>query len=102
MCRLCLILVSEFHGIMLWEREEYSIEYRCLRRHISLRDWNHKGLFGGTNIYLFICLHQVLVAACRILSCGMWEPVPDQGSNLGPLHWQHRVQSSGLSLGSPP
>ena len=50
---------------MLWEREEYSIEYRCLRRHISLRDWSHKGLFGGTNIYLFIYL------SAPGLSCSM-------------------------------
>ena len=33
--------------------------------------------------YLFICLHQVLVA-------GMWDLVPWPGSNPGPLHWEHR------------
>ena len=26
------------------------------------------------NIYLFIWLHQVLVEACQLLSCGMWVP----------------------------
>ena len=42
-------------------------------------------------MYLFVCLlHQVLVAACGI-------SFPDQGSNLGLLHWEHRV-----SAGAPP
>lgn len=40
-------------------------------------------------IYLF-WLCQVLVAAHRIfhLPCGMWDLVPHQGSDLGPLHWE--------------
>ena len=25
---------------------------------------------------LFICLHQVLIVACRILNCGIWDLVP--------------------------
>ena len=37
-------------------------------------------------IYLFIWLHQVLVAACGF---------PDQGSNPGPLHWECRVFATG-------
>ena len=40
------------------------------------------------NIYLFIWLCQVLVAACGIL-------FPDQGLNLGPLHWEHGVLATG-------
>ena len=31
-------------------------------------------------------------------SCGMWEQVPDQGSNLGLLHWEYVILGSG-SLG---
>ena len=38
---------------------------------------------------LFIWLCQVLVVACGI-------QFPDQGSNLGPLHWEHRVLATGL------
>ena len=39
-------------------------------------------------IYLFIWLHQVLVAAY-----GIW--FPDQGLNLGPLHWEPGVLATG-------
>jgi len=31
------------------------------------------------------------------LSCDMWDPVPDQGLNPGPLHWKDEV----LATGSP-
>ena len=36
----------------------------------------------------------VLVAACRILvvACEIW--FPDQGSNPGPLHWEHGVSAT--------
>ena len=42
-------------------------------------------------LYLFIWLRQVFVAAWAVLVvvCGIW--FPDQGLNLGLLHWQHRV-----------
>ena len=40
----------------------------------------------------------ILIAACGLfrlwngmLSCSVWDPVPDQGWNPGPLHWEHRV-----------
>ena len=36
----------------------------------------------------FIWLHQVLITAYGIL-------FPDQGSNLGPLHWELRVLTTG-------
>ena len=57
------------------------------------------------NIYLFIWLHQVLIAACGIFSlhcsiqeflvtaCGIY--FPDQGSNRGPLHYECRVLATG-------
>ena len=41
-----------------------------------------------TIIYLFICLCRVLVEVCGIY-------LPDQGWNLGPLHWQRRVLATG-------
>ena len=36
-----------------------------------------------------------LVAACQLLfvACGIW--LPDQGSNLGPLHWKHGTLATG-------
>ena len=40
-------------------------------------------------IYLFIELHWVLVAASSIAASGLY--FPDQGSKLGPLHWEHGV-----------
>ena len=57
------------------------------------------------NIYLFIWLHQVLIAACGIFSlhcsiqdflvaaCGI--QFPDQGLNRGPLHYECRVLAAG-------
>ena len=36
-----------------------------------------------------------LVVACELLSWSMWDLVPDQGSNLGPLHWELRVLATG-------
>ena len=49
-------------------------------------------------IYLFIWLHWVLVAACRIFSCGMWDLAPWPGIKPRPLalgawslsHWTTR------------
>ena len=32
-----------------------------------------------------------------IFSCGVWNLVPGQGSNLGPLHWECRVLDTGPS-----
>ena len=54
-------------------------------------------------------LCRVLVAACRILAvafellvvaCEVW--FPDQGSNWGPLHWEHGVSATGPPRKSPP
>ena len=45
-------------------------------------------IFIFLNIYSFIWLHQVLVAACGI-------QFPDQGSNLGPLLWELRELTIG-------
>ena len=39
------------------------------------------GFLKSKYLFLFIWLHQVLVAVCRVNS-------PTQGSNLGPLHWE--------------
>ena len=41
-------------------------------------------------MYPFVWLRWVLVAACEI-------EFPDQGWNLGPLHWEHKV----LAIGPP-
>ena len=69
----------------------------------------------GINIYIYIYIFffffnlavldlswgkqdlRSLVAACQLLivACGIW--LPDQGSNLGPLHWKHGT----LATGSP-
>ena len=45
-------------------------------------------LYFLKNIYLFIWLSWVLVAACGIY-------FPDEGSNPGPLHWEHGVLTAG-------
>ena len=48
--------------------------------------------------YLFIWLHWVLFASCRIFSCDMqtlscnkWDLVPWPGTEPGRLHWEHGV-----------
>ena len=57
------------------------------------------------------CVWDLLVAACGLLSCGVWASqlqhadsqlrhacriqFPDQGSNLGPLHWERGVLPTG-------
>ena len=60
-------------------------------------------------LYLFIWMHWVLVVAQRIfslhcgmetLSGGMWWQLPDQGLNLGPLHWELSL-SQCTTRGSP-
>ena len=63
------------------------------------------------NIYLFGCTRSqlqhggslILIATCRIFSCGMqtsswgmWDLVPQSGIEPGPLHWEHRVLATGL------
>ena len=35
-------------------------------------------------IYLFICLCQTLIVACRIFTCGMWDLAPWSGIEPGP------------------
>ena len=44
---------------------------------------------------LLIWLHWILVAVCGI-------QFPDQGSNPGPLHWEHRVLATGPPGKFPP
>ena len=46
--------------------------------------------------YFFKLWHvESLDVACKLLSCSMWDLVPDQGSNLGPLHWELGVLATG-------
>ena len=53
----------------------------CLSKPEALL-WNSFPIsFLSIYIYLFVWLHCIFVAACKI-------QFPDQGSNLGPLHWE--------------
>ena len=40
--------------------------------------------FGCTRSYLQHMGSSVFIVACRIVSCGMWDPVPNQGLNHRP------------------
>ena len=72
---------------------------------------NKKG-FPFKNIYLLILAAAGLgcgtqdfqsslwSAGSLVSACGIW--LPDQGSNLGPLHWEHRVLATGPSGKSLP
>lgn len=42
-------------------------------------------------------MQDVLVAAYELLVAVCGIEFPDQGSNLGPLHWEHRVLATGQS-----
>ena len=53
------------------------------------------------NIYLFIWLHWVFVAACRVFIAACRIQFPDQGSNPGPLHWERGVLTTGPPGKSP-
>ena len=61
----------------------------CTSHHALLLEalWLPFGLFcvGSFLKYLFVYL------AALGLSCGLWDLVPEQGWNPGPLHWEHRV-----------
>ena len=45
--------------------------------------------------HLFIWLHWILRAACRIFNCGIWDLAPQP--RIPTLHWERRV----LATGSP-
>ena len=51
-------------------------------------EWLHMTMYF-LNVFLFICMCCVFVAACGIY-------FPDQGSDLSPLHWEHWVLATGL------
>ena len=45
--------------------------------------------------FSFNLLSWVLVVACKVFSCGMWDLVPCPGTERGPLCWELRVLASG-------
>ena len=74
-----VLLPGEFHG------------QRSLQSCSCSLTWSHKEL-DMTEQLSFTHHHSgSLVAACKLLviARGIW--FPDQGSNLGPLHWEHGV-----------
>lgn len=53
---------------------------------------------------MFICLfinlsgYPGLSCSMWALHCGMWDAgIPNQGSNPGPLRWEHKVLATGKS-----
>ena len=49
-------------------------------------------------LFIYLSLSGLRCDMRNRYSCGMWEQVPDQGSNLGLLHWEYVILGSG-SLG---
>ena len=50
----------------------------------------------GIFFFFFKLRHvESLDVACELLSSSMWDLVPDQGSNLGCLHWELGVLATG-------
>ena len=66
-------------------------------RNVVLQATTAVGMPDLFTFLIFTWLHQGLAVACTFLVvvCGIW--FPDQGSNLGPLHWEHGV----LAIASP-
>ena len=54
--------------------------------------------FSNVYFYLFIWLHQVLVAARRIFIAVYKIKFPDQGLDSGPLHWSSKSYHQGSPL----
>ena len=84
-------------------RTEFEARFFCSKFTVFIRVWN---IFKHNlkNYYLFILkdLFTYLAAlglSCSMwtFSCGVWEVFPDQGSNPGALHWEHRVLATGPS-----
>ena len=53
-----------------------------------------------TNVFIWLHLvcvvaHGIFHCGIQILSCSVWDLVPDLGWNLGPLHWQHGILATG-------
>ena len=57
----------------------------------------NSGFFFNRLILLYIYLFAVLDLSCgtRSLRCSMWDLVPCQGLNPGPLHWELGVLATG-------
>ena len=82
--------VKKKKSAIYWVGQKLCSGFSCnniffLPHPICVGSWNFRMYFLK---YLFIWLLWVLVAACRIQFL-------DQGWNLGPLHWEHRVPATG-------
>ena len=70
--------ITDFSSLSKWVISSLNVP-PYLARELSRRTkvilyfWKPGRLYFFKNIYLFIWLHRVLVAACRIFSCGMWD-----------------------------
>jgi len=51
--------------------------------------------------YLFVCLHQVFVKACKLLDATYEIQFPNQRLHPGSLHWEDRVLAPGPPGSSP-
>ena len=71
------------------KRERVNENSRGGKIVVLLDSMSNEQVFILVYIYLFIYL------AVPGLCCGMWDLVPDQGSNLGPLPWEHGVLATG-------
>ena len=81
-----------------------NIEMRCYSRFTC---W-HVGFSPGS-VSFFVCRFvfniylAVLGLSCSLqtVSYSMWDLVPEQGSDPGPLHWEHGVLTTGPPGKSP-
>ena len=79
----------------------YNEEYDVLQENLILRFFlirlllDLPLLFTFLNIYLSTWLCQVLLAACGIFRCDMWDLVPRPGIKPWPPELEHRVLATG-------
>ena len=73
-----------------------SINSSFFFKFIYLFIWLYQVLVWHLGSLVFIAAGRILVTAGDSLSCSMWDlPFPDQGSNLGALHWEPGVLATG-------
>lgn len=67
--------------VLAWE---HFVEVTWLQRHgVAV------SLSCSRRVYFGCSVQDLLVVACAIFTCGMWNLVPDEDGTQGPLHWEH-------------
>ena len=75
-----------------------NLDFQCqppTNVHTSRTKMSITSVCSFLNLYVFIWLHQVLVAACRIFRTRCGIQFSDREPNPGSLYWEHRLLATG-------